>query len=134
MSRYDLFRRRIAPIAFLVAIALIARDSCEKQHRTHATVELDFGDARPRVRAVDVRVVVGDDTVATYQRTALGAGGIATCRFEAAVPGEDGELRIDVDLGSEHRQLTRRFHAVEGATVHVAVGDALDAPDGRDGR
>jgi hypothetical protein len=131
VSRYDFFRRRIAPIAFFLAIALIARDSCEKQHRTHATVELDFGDARPRVHAVDVRVVVGADTVATYQRTALGAGGIATCRFDTAVPDEDGELQIDVDLGTEHRQLTRRFHTIEGATVHVPLGDALGEPTAR---
>lgn len=128
MSRYDLIRRRIAPIAFLIAIALIARDSCEKHQRTHSTVELDFGEARPRVHAVEVRVVAGTDVVATFQRTALGAGGIGTCRFDAALPGEDGELQIDVDLGGERRALIRRFHAVEGATVRVSLGDALAAP------
>jgi len=128
VSRYDLFRRRIAPVAFLVAIALIARDSCDKGQRTHAAIELDFGEARARVRAVDVRVVVGSETVTTFQRNALGAGGIGPCRFDAVLPGEDGQLDIDVDLGGEHRQLSRRFHAVEGATVHVPVGEAIAAP------
>lgn len=128
MSRYDLIRRRIAPIAFLLAIALIARDSCEEDQRTHTTVELDFGDARPQVRAVDVDVVAGGATIATFHRAALGDGGIGPCRFAAALPGDDGELRIDVTLGAEHRQLNRRIHALEGGTTYVLLGDALAGP------
>lgn len=124
MSRYDLFRRRIAPIAFLLAIGLIARDSCQKDQRTHTTVELELGDARPSVRAVDVDVVTGDETVARFHRAALPDAVIGPCRFELAVPREDGELRIDLDLGAEHRRLTRRFHAIEGATMIVNLGTA----------
>ena len=121
MSRYDLFRRRIAPVAFFLAIGLIARDSCEKDRRTHTTVELQLGDARPRVRAVDVDVVTGDETVARFHRTALPGTMIGPCRFELALSADDGELRLDVDLGAEHRRLTRAFHAVEGATLSVPL-------------
>jgi hypothetical protein len=121
VSRYDLFRRRIAPIAFFIAIGLIARDSCEKNHRTHTTVELQLGDARPRVRAVDVDVVTGAETVARFHRAALPDTMIGPCWFDAALPADDGELRIDVDLGAEHRRLTRAFHAVEGATMSVPL-------------
>jgi len=121
VSRYDLFRRRIAPVAFLLAIGLIARDSCEKSHRTHTTVELQLGDARSRVRAVDVDVVTGDQTVAQFHRAALPGALIGPCRFELALPADDGELRIDVDLGAEHRRLIRPFHAVEGATLFVPI-------------
>ncbi len=121
MSRYDLFRRRIAPVAFFLAIGLIARDSCEKSHRTHTTVELQLGEARPRVRAVDVDVVTGDQTVAQFHRAALPDAMIGACRFELALPADDGQLRIDVDLGAEHRRLTRPFHAVEGATMFVPI-------------
>jgi hypothetical protein len=124
VSRYDLFRRRIAPIAFLLAIALIARDSCQKEQRTHTTVELDFGDARHQVRAVDVDVMAdgaGAEPVARFHRAALGDAGIGPCRFVLALPGDDGELRIDVELGAEHRRLTRRFHAVEGSTLRVTI-------------
>jgi hypothetical protein len=125
VSRYDLFRRRIAPIAFLLAIGLIARDSCQKDHRTHTTVELQLGDARSRVRAVDVDVVTGDQTVAQFHRAALPGALIGPCRFELALPADDGELRIDVDLGVDlaagHRRLTRPFHAVEGATMLVPI-------------
>ena len=125
MSRYDLFRRRIAPIAFLLAIGLIARDSCEKSHRTHTMVELQLGEARPRVRAVDVDVVTGDQTVARFHRAALPGALIGPCRFELALPEDDGQLRIDVDLGAEHRRLTRPFHAVEGATMFVPIDGDL---------
>jgi hypothetical protein len=123
VSRYDLFRRRIAPIAFFLAIALIARDSCEKDKRTHTTVELGFGAARPSVRAVDVDVVVGADTIATFHRAALPDSTIGPCRFPLALPEDDGELRIDVDLGATHQRLTRRFHAVEGSTMLVTIPD-----------
>jgi hypothetical protein len=123
VSRYDLFRRRIAPIAFFLAIALIARDSCEKDKRTHTTVELGFGAAKPSVRAVDVDVVVGSETIATFHRAALPASTIGPCRFPLALPDDDGELRIDVDLGATHQRLTRRFHAVEGSTMLVTIPD-----------
>jgi hypothetical protein len=123
MSRYDLFRRRIAPIAFFVAIGLIARDSCEKDKRTHTTVELQFGDDKPRIRAVDVDVVVGTETIATFHRAALPDSTIGPCRFPLALPEEDGELRIDVDLGATHHRLTRRVHVVEGSTVLVPIPD-----------
>ncbi|HEX3760875.1 MAG TPA: hypothetical protein VHW23_19390 [Kofleriaceae bacterium] len=123
MSRYDLFRRRIAPVAFLLAIGLIARDSCEKDRRTHTTVELQLGDARPRVRAVDVDVVTGDQAVTRFHRAALPDTLIGPCRFDVALPAEaeDGQLRIDVDLGAEHRRLTRAYHAIEGATLFVPL-------------
>lgn len=127
MSRYDLFRRRIAPIAFLLAIGLLARDSCEKGRRTHTTVELQLGEARPRVRAVDADVMIGEDIVARFHRAALPGALIGPCRFEVALPGsgpapaDDGQLRITVELGDEHRRLSRAFHAIEGATLTVPL-------------
>jgi hypothetical protein len=123
VSRYDLFRRRLAPIAFFLVIALIAKDSCDKQRRTHTTVELALGDDRPSIRAVDVDVVVEGQTVTTYHRAAMPGSTIGPCLFQLSSPSDDGELRIDLDLGASHRQLTRRFHAVEGAKIVVPVGD-----------
>lgn len=123
MSRYDLFRRRIAPIALFLAIGLIARDSCEKDKRTHTTIELQFGDDKPRIRAVDVDVVIGGETIATFHRAALPGSTIGPCRFPLVAPEDDGELRIDVDLGGPHHRLTRRFHAVEGSAMLVTIPD-----------
>jgi hypothetical protein len=123
VSRYDLFRRRIAPIALFLAIALIARDSCEKDKRTHTTVELQFGADKPRIRAVDVDVVIAGETIATFHRVALPDSTIGLCRFPLVAPEDDGELRIDLDLGATHHRLTRRFHAVEGSAMLVTIPD-----------
>ena len=121
MSRYDLFRRRIAPIAFFFAIGLIVKDSCEKGQRTHTTVELQFGAAEPQVRGVEVDVMLGEETFATFHRNALPGSTIGPCQFKLSLPQPDGELRIDVDLGSTHQHLTRRFHVVEGGTTLVTI-------------
>jgi hypothetical protein len=124
VSRYDLFRRRIAPIAFALALALIVRDSCQKDQRTHTSVELAFGAAASRVRAVEVDVVVGGETIATFRRAAPSDAAIGPCRFPLTTAQDDGELRIDVDLGATHERITRRFHAVEGSTLVVPLLDA----------
>lgn len=128
MSRYDLFRRRIAPIAFFIAIGFIVRDTCQKDQRTHTTVELELGDARPRVAAVDAEVRVDGDEVSRFHRAALPGSVIGPCRFALALPSDDGELRIDVELAAgEHRHLARKFHAIEGATMQINLAGDLDA-------
>lgn len=123
MSRYDLFRRRIAPIAFFLAIALIARDSCEKNKRTHTTVELELGADRDEIRAVDLEVFAGTERVAVSRRAALPGQAIGPVRFDLALADEDAELRIDIDRGARHQMLTRRIHALEGSTTLIAVPD-----------
>jgi hypothetical protein len=122
VTRYDLFRRRLAPIALFLGIALIARDSCENE-RTHATIQLGFGAGEATVRAVDVDVVIGDEVVARFHRAALPDHGIGPCEFKLVVAEPDGEFRIVVDRGANRQQLTRRFHAVEGSTMLVTIPD-----------
>ena len=130
MSRYDLFRRRLAPIALFLGIALIARESCNKNQRIHTTIQLDFGADAASVRAVDVDVIVGDDTAATFHRIALPDRPIGTCELKLALEQDEGELRIvverayapGVDRGGDGPQrLTRHFHAVEGSTMLVPI-------------
>ena len=129
MSRYDLFRRRIAPIAFFIAIALIARDSCEKNKRTHTTVELELAD-RDSVRTVDVEVfaVSGShqnspvgDRVAAFHRAALTGASIGPVRLDLALAVDDAELRIDIDRGDQHQLVTRRVHVIEGSTTLISI-------------
>ena len=120
MSRYDLFRRRIAPLAFFVAIALIARDSCEKDKRTHTTVELELAD-RPTVRAVDVEVFAGSDRVAAFHRAALSGADIGPVRLDLALAADDAELRIDIDRGDQHQTLARNIHVIEGSTTLISI-------------
>ncbi len=59
------------PVAFGVVIALMARESCSKEHRTHATIVVDFGAAEPTVHAVDADLWIGDDQVSHFHRVAL---------------------------------------------------------------
>jgi hypothetical protein len=135
VSRYDLFRKRLAPIAFVLALGLLVRDSCQKDQRTHTTFELAFAAPQAKIHAVDVGVIIDNDTFATFHRAALPGGTIGPCRFLAALPSTDGELRIDVDLGDHHQQLTRQFHTIEGSTtiIHIPDDDAptTGAPAGR---
>jgi hypothetical protein len=121
VTKYDLFRKRIAPIAFGVAIALIARDSCQKHQRTTATFVLDFGAAAAKVQAVEADLWMNGEEVSQFHRAALG-GTIGPTKFIGSLPANDGELRIDIDLGGgDHRHTVRTFHVDEGATVTVPL-------------
>ena len=121
MTKYDLFRRRIAPVAFVAAIALIAYDTCNKQDRTTATFVLDFGAAAPRVKAVDAEVWIGDDQLSTFHRVALDGHAIGDVRFKQALPAREGEVRIDVTLDAARRHVVRRFHADDDATINLPL-------------
>ena len=126
MASWNLIRRRvIGPVMFLGGIALLAQQTCTKQQRTHATIVLELGDAEPRVRAVDAELVVGGETINTFHRKALDNMKIGPCRFEAALPANDAELRIDVDVDGTHKRLLRKLHAEEGATVTVPLAREL---------
>lgn len=123
MSRYELFRKRIAPIAFFLAIAFLARESCEKDKRLHTTVELVFGDTKPAIRTVDVDIMAGTEVVATFHRAAQTGSVIGPCQFPVVLPDEVGELRIDIDRGDAHQKLVRRIQIIEGSTTRVIIPD-----------
>ena len=127
MSRYDVFRRRIAPVAFVCAIGAMAYQSCNKHHRTDATFVLDFGAAAPQVHDVEADVWIGtaDTPYASFHRTALPGLGIGPTRFAAKLPSPDIELRIDVELGSAHREVVRHVHVEDGAVIDVPLARDL---------
>lgn len=144
VSRYDLFRRRLAPIAFVLAMGLLIRESCQKQQRTHATIHVDLPAQKAQIAAIDADVVVGDKSAGG--RTRSSAGGAAEVDdnfghlhraaaadlpidarpldFAVTLPDDDGEVRFDLELASgAHKQLVRRFHASEGATIRFTLTD-----------
>ncbi len=125
MSRYQVWRRRLAPVAFGIALAFIARDACNKEQRTHATVVIDLGASTADVRALDADVMIGQDVIAHFHKQALVGGRIGETKFEASLPAEDADVHIDVDLGTRHVAVARRIHIVEGSTVTIPLGDAL---------
>lgn len=121
MSKYDLLRRRIAPIAFGIVMALIAYDTCNKQERTSATVVLDYGAAERDVRAVEAEIWMNGERVTHFRRVAVD-GRIGATKFKASLPDTDGEVRINVELANgEHRPITRVIHVAEGATVTIPL-------------
>lgn len=133
-----MFRRRLAPIAFILAIALIAHEQCTKMHRTHATVVLDLGDVAPRVVSVDAEVKIGDESAAIFHRAAHPIG---TCKLELALPVDDADLQVDVVVrpaASESadsqatppgagtpKRIHRKLHLEEGATITVPLAREL---------
>lgn len=125
MSRYALIRKRIAPFIFLLAMGLLIRDTCQRQDRARATVVLDLGEAAAKVRAVDATLHVNGDELSAFHRIAPDGMSIGPLRFEVSMPSRDGELRIDVNLGTSTRHIVRSIHAEEGATVTVPLGPDL---------
>jgi hypothetical protein len=123
-----MFRRRLAPVALFLGIALIARESCQKGQRTHTTIQLDLGAAQAGVRVVDVDVVVGGEVVASFHRAALPDRPIGTCEFKLVVAEEEGDLRIAIDRGAAVQRLTRHYHAVEGSTMLVPIPAPAQTP------
>jgi hypothetical protein len=123
VTRYDLFRRRIAPIAFGVAIALLARESCNKREHADATFAFDFGSAATRVQSIDVDLYDHGDFLSHFHRDALAGSTIGPTQFKAALPDVDGELRIDVSLATPPgvRHVVRTFHADDNGTVTIPL-------------
>ena len=121
MSRYDWFRRRVAPLAFAAAIALMARQSCNKAERDRATFVLDLGSAAADVHTLDAELWVDDAQIAVFHREALAGQTMRDVRFQADLPAPDGELRLDVVRTGAHRVFTRKVHAIDGATVTVEL-------------
>lgn len=125
MSRYDFFRKRIAPVAFLIVVALIAYDAYDKDRaeRARATIVIDLGSVAPRVRTIDAELLVDGEVVGTFHRNlAIKPGEL---RFEARMPKEAGELRVDVDLGDARRTVVRKVDVEEGGTTTVSLGNEL---------
>ena len=126
MTRYEFFRKRIAPVLFLGMVGLIAYDSCRKQQRTHSTIVIDLGDAEARVKAIEADLVVDNEVIGHFSRAAMPDMRIGCpCKFEASMPKDSGEVRLDLDLGTEHRKLTKRISGVEGAKVTLSLAADL---------
>jgi hypothetical protein len=122
VSTYDLIRRRLAPVAFGLAIAFMAYTTCNKQERTTATFVIEYGAAERNVHAVDAEVWMNGEQVTQFRRVASEGAYIGTTTFKGSLPDTDGELRMDVELVSgEHRSVTRAIHVAEGSTVTVQI-------------
>jgi hypothetical protein len=125
LSRYDLFRKRIAPIAFLLAMGLLIRQTCHGEQRIHATVVISAGDAEAKVTTIDAKVIVQGATLGELHREAQPGMRIGKATFVVALPEEDAQVIIDVDMNGDKRHVLRRIHAVEGATIDLELASDL---------
>jgi hypothetical protein len=125
LSRYDLFRKRIAPIAFILAMGLLIRDTCQSEQRIHASIVIDAGEAEAKVKTIDAKVIVQGETLGEVHREAQPGMRIGPAKFDVALPEEDGQVIIDVDLGTEKRHVMRRIHVTEGATIQIDLSSDL---------
>jgi hypothetical protein len=128
VTRYEFFRKRIAPILFLGMVGLIAYDACDKQSRTHSKIVIDLGEARPNVRHVEVQLVVGTDVIGTFSKTALPNTPIGALAFETAMPEETGTLHLDVEVSGKRIQITRAIRPIPDSTTTVSIGAELAPP------
>jgi len=126
VTRTELFRNRIAPILFGVAIVLMARQSCNKEQRMHATVVLEPGSAVHEIRGVEAGVWANGEQISEFRRNAPDGGYIGPMRFEAPLTQKDAEIHLDVDLGERgHRVFVRHVYAEDAATVTVPLESDL---------
>jgi hypothetical protein len=125
LSKYDLFRKRIAPIAFILAMGLLIRQTCQQDQRIHATIVISAGEAEPKVTSIDAKVIVEGETWGDVHREAQPGMRIGKAKFAVALPEEDGQLIIDVDMNGDKRHVLRRIHATEGATIEIDLSSDL---------
>ena len=119
MTRYEFFRKRIAPVLFLGMVGLIAYDTCHKQERTHATIVIDPGDVP--VKSIDAELIVENEVIANAHCHALEGMRIGPCKFETAMPADAGTLRIEVD----GKTLVKHVRPIEGGKITVSIGPDL---------
>ena len=127
MTRYEFFRKRIAPVLFLGMVGWIAYDSCKTEERTHATIVIDLGEAEPRVKNLRADLIVENEPISQFEKHALEGMRIGCpCKFETAMPAEAGVLKLDIELaGGEHRLVTKQVRAIEGGKITVQLANDL---------
>lgn len=127
MTRYEFFRKRIAPVLFLGMVGLIVFDTCQKQERHHATVVIELGEAEARVKSIEADLIIEKEPIGHFERRALSGLRIGCpCKFDTAMPAEAGELKLTVELeGGERRILTKQVRAIEGGRITVRLGPDL---------
>jgi hypothetical protein len=125
-STYQLLRKRIAPIAIVLAFGLLIFETCNKKERIDVRIVLDLGPASETVSRVDVDVLgTGGEPVSTFTRERDAAGMMGSPSFAAVLTDRDVTLAIRLHVPGRVIQTQRRIVADAGAVVTVAVADEL---------
>jgi hypothetical protein len=125
VTRYEFFRKRIAPVLFLGMVGLIAYDAYRTEKRTHSTIVIDLGEARPDVKQVDAELIVGGEVIGKLHKEALPGSIIGEIKFETAMPEETGTLQIEALVDGKVKTITRTIRPIEESTTTVSIGNEL---------
>jgi hypothetical protein len=127
-SFYQTLRRRIAPVAFLLAIALLGSRTCATES-TRVEIRLDLGAAAAHVETLRVDVFPADAAtgVASFERHLAGQPVQGALGFEAALDPGTYRLRIDARLRARLRPGAAPPAASVGRTLErmIVVGEQM---------
>jgi hypothetical protein len=120
MSRYQLARRVIAPIALVLAIGLLVKETCAEAAREPVAFSLRFGDDAARVRHVRVDLWVDDASIGFVERAFGDAGAVERVHWSQPVSEQDLEVTISLTMvDGEVVALRRRVSAIPGSAVVI---------------
>lgn len=125
-SRYARFRRRLAPVALVIAVGVLVHETCKHDDVTTETIELRFGTHVAEIRHLRADVIAGGVPVAHVERD-VGVGG-PPVRFAVDAGGEHPRIQVDLTTASGPRRIERELVLEAGATVVVDLSRELDAP------
>jgi len=119
-SRYQVFRRVVAPIALIVALGVLAWDTCRKDERADVRFAMDFGDDAADIRQVRVDLWVGDDSIGYFETRFGDAGATAPVRWKQPVPRDEIDATVSLTLADgQVVELRRRLHAPSGGEAVI---------------
>ncbi|MCE9572609.1 MAG: hypothetical protein K8W52_05585 [Deltaproteobacteria bacterium] len=127
-SRYDLFRKRLAPVALIVALAALAHETCSHRSTNDVTIELGFGNHAGEIRHLRADVFVDGEPDAWMEQDFGPDGADRPPRFRAMVPGDHAVLRVDMVTTAGPRRVEHKLAPESGATLLVDLGADLDSP------
>jgi hypothetical protein len=105
-SRYDRWRRRLAPVALLIALGVLAHDTCERKDKAGTPIVLDLGAARPSVRHVRADAFVAGEPAGWFESDVVGDRPL---QFRALI--EDRAIvRVQVTTDHGLRVIERAVH------------------------
>jgi hypothetical protein len=104
----------------VLAIALLARESCQEKERAGVSFALDLGEAAAQVRHVRVDLWSDDVSIGFIERGFGADGVVETVRWRQAVPSDHVEVTIALTMADgEVVALRRQVHAPSGAAVVI---------------
>jgi hypothetical protein len=126
-SRYEWFRKRIALVAVVIAVLVLANEMFKSKDVSRATVELRFGAHAAEVEHARASILVDSEQVGWAERDFTIDS--STMRFPAELGGDRASIVVELDTTRGHRRFEHQL--TRGDVVVVDLGPDLDRPAGR---